>query len=138
MHAYLLEQAVALTQVARSAGGDDVLPDRLAPAAPRHDVIQGQPAPVLAAVDAAPAVAREERPPRDLPLHRAWHPHVLDEPDHMRPGIGVARRAERLVELLEHLGLALEHEDVRPSHGRHVQWLVARVEDENLRHDSKM
>ena len=73
----------------------------------------------------------------DLPLHRPGHTHVLHEPDHVRPLEGVAGRAERLVELLEHLGLALEHEHVCTTHGCDVQWLVARVQDEYLRHSQK-
>ena len=53
--------------------------------------------PARPAVDAAPAVAGEQRPARDLSLLRARHADVLDEPDHVRPrervGRGVQRRA---------------------------------------------
>src|SRR5205807_6884985 len=109
----LLEQAVPLLQVARGAGRDHVLPHGIASAAPRHDVVEREPAAGRAAVDTTPTVAREERPPGDLALHGPRHLHVLHEPDHVRPGIRVARRPEWLVELLEHLGLALEDEHVR-------------------------
>ena len=40
----VLEQPVALAQVARRAGGDDVLPDRLAALRARDDVVERQPA----------------------------------------------------------------------------------------------
>ena len=51
-----------------------------------HDVVESQPAGGGAAVDAAPAVTGEQRAPGDLPLDRARHADVLDEPDHVRPG----------------------------------------------------
>ena len=132
LHRDLLEEAVALLEVAGRARGDDVLPDGIAPAAARDDVVEREPPVRRAAVDATPAVAREEGASRDLPLHGAGHAHVLHEPDHVRPLEGVAGRTERLVELLEHLGLALEHEHVCTTHGCDVQWLVARVQDEYL------
>jgi hypothetical protein len=49
----------------------------------------------------------------------------------------VAGGVQRLVEFFDHLGLTLEHEHIRPSHGRHVQRLIARVQDEHLGHSSK-
>ena len=57
------------------------------------DVVERQPARGRAAVDAAPAVTGEERAARDLALDRARHPDVLDEPDHVRPDVGVASRS---------------------------------------------
>ena len=128
----VLEQAVALAQVARRAGGDDVLPDRLAPLRARHDVVERQPAAGGAAVDAAPAVAREERAPRDLALDRARHADVLDEPDHVRPDEGVGRGAQALRQALEDLRLPLPHEHVRAPHRTDVERLVTCVQDENL------
>jgi hypothetical protein len=44
---------------------------------------------------------------------------------------------QRLVQLLEHLGLALEDEDVRAPDRADVQGLEARVQDENLLHFPK-
>ena len=70
VQARVLERAVALAQVARRAGGDDVLPDRLAALRARHHVVERQPAAGGAAVDAAPAVAGEQRAARDLALDR--------------------------------------------------------------------
>src|SRR4029450_11237295 len=125
-------EAVALAHVAGRAGGDDVLPDRPAAAATRHDVVERQAPRRGAAVHAAPAVPREQRPPPDAPLPGARPPDVLDEPDHMWPREGSRRGSERLLELLDHLGLALEHEDVRAANGGDVQWLVAGVEYKNL------
>jgi hypothetical protein len=80
------------------------------------------------------AVAGEERPARDLPLDGAWDADVVQEPDHVRPLKRVGRRAEGVVQLLEHLGLALEDEHVRAPHGADVERLEARVQDENLLH----
>ena len=114
------------------ARGDDVLPDRLAAAAARDDVVERQPAAADAAVDAAPAVAREERAARDLPLHAVRDADVGDQPDHVRPGNDVDADVSGRSSSLEHLRLALEHEHVRPPDGGHVQRLVARVQDENL------
>ena len=94
-HRRLLREAVALAQVAGGAGGDDVLPDRVAPAAAREDVVEGEPAAGRPAVDAAPVVAGEERPARDLALRRPRHADVLDEPDHVRPRERVGRRMQR-------------------------------------------
>ena len=131
-HRRLLREPVALAQVAGRAGGDDVLPHRVAAAAARDDVVECQPAAARAAVDAAPLVAGEQRASRDLPLRRARHPHVGDEPDHVRPREGVRRGAERQLVLLEHLRLPLEHEHVRAPHRAHVQRLVARIQDEDL------
>jgi hypothetical protein len=45
---------------------------------------------------------------------------------------------KRLVQLLDHLCFPLEHEHVGAADGRHVQWLVAGVEDENLLHLAEM
>src|SRR4029079_10065226 len=81
LHADLLERAVALPEVAGRAGGDDVLPDRLAALRARDDVVEGEPSARGAAVDAAPAVAGEEGAARDLPLDRPRHADVVDQPD---------------------------------------------------------
>src|SRR4051812_41367475 len=50
MHADLLGEAVSLLAVAGRAGGDDVLPDRLATPAPRDDVVDGEAGLVRSAV----------------------------------------------------------------------------------------
>ena len=97
-------------------------------------MVERQPARRAAAVDAAPAVSREQRTPGDLSLHSPRHADVRDQTDHMRPGIGVRSRVQRLVELLDHLGLALEHEHMRAPNAGDVQRLVARIQDENLLH----
>jgi hypothetical protein len=41
---------------------------------------------------------------------------------------------ERLVELLDHFGLSLEHEHVGTPHGSDIQRLVTRVQNQNLLH----
>ena len=61
MKARLLEQAVALLQVARRTRCDDVLPDGVAALRARDDVVEREPAARRAAVDAAPAIAGEQR-----------------------------------------------------------------------------
>ena len=75
----LLQRPVALAQVARRAGGDDVLPDRLAALRARDDVVERQAAVRRAAVRAAPAVASEQGPAGDLALDRARHAHVVEQ-----------------------------------------------------------
>src|SRR5436309_480630 len=70
LHRHLVRQPVSLTQVARRTRRDDVLPDGLAATTLRYDVIERQPPAGAAAVDATPIVTGEERPARDLPLHR--------------------------------------------------------------------
>src|SRR5918992_567466 len=101
-------------------------------------MVERQAPAVLAAVDAAPAVPGEQGPSRDLPLDGARHSNIGEEADHMRPGIRVARRAQGLSKLLDHLGLALEDEYVRTSDRADVQWLIARVQDKNVRHWRKI
>src|SRR6266508_6380747 len=134
LHAGFFECAVPLLVVARSAGRDDVLPDGFATPRSRHDVVQRQAPAGSPAVGAAPAVAGKECTAGDLALYRAWNPDIGDQPDHVWPGIGIRRGVQRLVELLDHLGLPLENEHVRATNGRHVKWLVARVQDENVLH----
>src|SRR5258708_4931735 len=134
VHADLLERAVALAQVAWGARGDDVLPDRLAALRARDHVVEREPAARGAAVDAAPAVPGEEGPSGDLALDRPGYPHVVDEPDHVRPDEGGGRGPERLGELLDDLGPAFVKEHVGAPNRAHVQRLVAGVQDENLLH----
>src|SRR6185295_19362517 len=98
------------------------------------DVVERQPAAGRAAVDAAPAVAGEEGAAGDLPLDRTGDADVVDQPDHVRPDEAAGRRAERLVEVLDHLGLALVEEDVGAPNRAHIQRLVTGVEDQNLLH----
>ena len=98
----------------------------------RDHVVERQPPGGGAAVDAAPAVTGEERAPRDLPLDRPRDADVLDEPDHVRPGVRVGRGAQGLGQALEDLGLALPDEHVRAPNRADVQRLVTRVQDEDL------
>src|ERR1051326_5524830 len=134
LHARLLQRPVALAQVARRAGGDDILPDGLAAFRTRDDGVEGQPAARGAAVHAAPAVPCEQRPPGDLPLDRPRHTDVGHEPDHVRPDEAARRRSQRLVEMLDHLRLALVDEHVRPPNRADVQRLVAGVQNEDMPH----
>src|SRR5262245_64003340 len=120
----LLERAVALAQVARRAGGDDVLPAGLAAARARDDVVERQARRGRAAVDAAPAVTGEERPPRDPPLDGTGDANVGEEPDHVRPAERAAGRAEWSVELFDDLRLPLPDQHVCTPHGTDVERLV--------------
>ena len=97
VHARLLEQAVALGEVAGRARRDDVLPRRVAAARARYHVVERQPATGRAAVHAAPAVPGEEHAPRDATLDGSWHAHVLQEPDHERAYERPLGGAQRLV-----------------------------------------
>src|SRR3954466_6299650 len=93
----LLQRSVPLAQIARCTGRDHVLPHRLAALRARDHVVERQPSRGRPAVDAAPAVAREEGATGDLPLDRPRHPDVLDEPDHMRPGEAAGGTSKRLL-----------------------------------------
>ena len=95
-HRRLLEQPVALAEIARRTRGDDVLPDRVAALRARDHVVERQPTGRRAAVDALPAVAGKERAPRDPPLDGPRHPHVLEEADHVRADERALGRSERL------------------------------------------
>src|SRR4029079_19102888 len=95
----------------------------------RNDVVEGQP-PRAPAVDATPAVTREERSARDLALHRARNADVVHEPDDVWPPKRVGGRAEWSIELLDDLCLPLVDEDVGTAQRAHVQRLIARVQNE--------
>src|SRR4051794_13125393 len=135
MHAHrqpdLLDETIGLVEVARSPGGDDFPPDGAAAAPAGDEVVERKP-PRRAAVDAAPAVTREEGAAGDLALDRPRHPDVVHEPDHVRPGEGRRGGAEWSLERLDHLRLALEHEHVRAPNRADVQRLIARVQNEYL------
>src|SRR3954447_2351247 len=134
LHAGLLQRPVALAQVARRAGGDDVFPDRLASLRPRNDVVERQAAAGGAAIHAPPAVPGEERAPRDLALDGARDANVVQQPDHVGPDEAAGRGAQGLVEPLDHLRLALVDEHVGTPHRTHVQRLIAGIQDENVLH----
>ena len=136
-HARLFEQTIALAMVARSAGGDHVLPDGGAPARPRDDVVERQPVSTRPAVRALPPVTREEDAARDSPGDTARNPDVRPEADHVRPLKARARGAERPVVALEDLRLALPDEYVRAAERTDVQGLVARIEDEDALHRAR-
>src|SRR5215218_9662504 len=61
VHVALLRQPVALAEVARAAGGADVVPGRAPAAGARHDVVEGEVLrrPPLATVLALESVAQE-------------------------------------------------------------------------------
>ena len=84
VHLDLAGQAVALAAVAGGAGGDDVLPDRLAAAAAGDDVVDGEAGLARAAVLAGPGVAGEDGAAGDLAaVGLARDPHVVDQADHV-------------------------------------------------------
>lgn len=136
-HARLLEETVALMVVARSARGDDVLPDGGAASRSRDDVVEREPVSGRAAIDALPIVAREEHAARDPPGHASGNADVRHEPDHVRPPKLRARRAERSIVGLQDLSLALPDEHVRTAKRADVQGLVTRVEDEDALHRAR-
>ena len=134
LHVHLVRQPVPLAEVARRAGGDDVLPGGVAALRARDHVVERQPPAARAAVDAAPAVTGEERAAGDLPLHHPRNADVVHEPDDVWPLERVRGRAKWSVELLDHLCLALEDEHVGAAQRAHVERLVTRIENENLLH----
>src|SRR6185295_20097168 len=104
VHPGLLGQAVALAAIARRAGGDDVLPARVAALGPRDDVVDGE-VRARAAVLAGPAVAREDGAPGDLaPVRVARDLHVADEPDDHRARHRRVFGAQLPLRVLEQLG----------------------------------
>ena len=136
-HARLLEETVALVVVARSARGDDVLPDGGAASRSRDDVVEREPVSGRAAVDALPIVAREEHAARDPPGDASGNADVCHEPDHVGPSKLHARRAERPIVALQDLCFALPDEHVRTAKRADVQGLVTRVEDEDALHRAR-
>src|SRR6186997_3288724 len=97
--------------VAGGARRDDVLPHRGPAARTGYDVVEREAVPLGAAVDAFPAVSREQHAPGDALRHAARHADVGDEPDHVRSREGRARGPERLPMALDHLRFALPDED---------------------------
>jgi hypothetical protein len=136
LHVHLVREAVALAQVARGAGGDDVLPRGVAALRAGNHVVEGEAPGRGAAVDTAPAVTGEQGAARDLSLHHARNPDIVDEPDDVWPLIRVSGRAKWSVQLLDHLCLALEDEDVGAAERAHIERLVTRIENENLLHSA--
>src|SRR5262249_30042837 len=132
MHASLAGEHAPLLAVARSAGGDDVLPHRLAAATSRDHVVDGQPRLRRAAVLTRPRIAREHRLAGDLaPMDVAGDADVGDEADHDRPLESHALGVELALAALDDLGLRLQDQHGRPADRAHVDRLVGRVEDED-------
>ena len=129
LHSSLLQRPVPFLVIAGRASRDDVLPDRFASAGSRDHVVEREPAGGRAAVDAPPAVSSKEGAARDLALNCSWDAHVGDQADHVRPRIGVRRGVQRLVELLDDLGLSLVHEHMGTPHGCDIERLVTRVQN---------
>src|SRR4029077_16794217 len=103
-------EAVALAAVAGGAGGDDVLPDRLAAARAGDDVVDGEAGFGRAAVLAGPGVAGEDGAAGDLAaVGLARDADVVDQTDHVGPlqrhVLGVQDVA---IPLLEQLRLFLQ------------------------------
>ena len=135
VHLDLARQAVALAAVAGRAGGDDVLPDRLAAAAAGDDVVDGEAGFARAAVLAGPGVAGEHGAAGDLAAVRlAGDPHVADQADHVgalhRHVLGV----DRALAALQQLGLLLEEQHSGASQRADVDRLIRRVEYEDACH----
>ncbi len=131
VHADLGGQPVALAQVARRAGGDDVVPRRAAAARARDHVVHGE-VRAGAAVLAVVAVAGEHGAARDLARLVARHAHEVDEPDHQRVGVVDRGAAQLAGRALQHLGLVLQHEHDRALQRADVDGLVGRVEHQDL------
>ncbi len=92
-HLRFRRRAPALAQVARRAGGDDILPCRPPAIGARHDVIERQVAMRRAAILAGEAIAQEQVEAREgRELRR---PHILLERDH-RGQLDRLRRAAHL------------------------------------------
>ena len=134
LHMGLVQQPVALPQVAGRTRGDDVLPDGSAAARTRNHVVKGQPAARRAAVDTTPAVTGKQRTPGDLPLNDARNSNVAQEPYDVRPRKPRRGRAKWSVEFFDHLRLPLIDEDVRAAQRAHIQRLKTGVQYQYLLH----
>src|SRR5512133_2467908 len=132
VHLDLAREPVSLAAVAARAGGDDVLPHRLAAAAARDHVVDGKARLARAAVLAGPGVTRQHRLAGDLAtVGVARDPHVGDQPDHHRAIEGEPLRVKRARGPLQSLRLCLQYKYGRAPHGTYVDRLEARVEDEH-------
>ena len=115
------------------AGGDDVLPHRLAAAAARDHVVDGEPGRLVAAVLAGVGVAGEHRLAGDLaPVDVARDAHVADQPDHARAGRASSRsECSAPSPFSSTSARRLQHQHRRAADRADVDRLVARVEDED-------
>jgi hypothetical protein len=86
---------------------------------PWHDVIDGQIAPLLAAVLTRVAVAHEDLAARQAHLRPRTLDHV-DQTDDRGSGEGFDGRAEEALGMLQYLRLALVYEDEGASSVAHV------------------
>src|SRR5690349_9172736 len=131
VHVDLLGQAVALAAVAGGAGGDDVLPDRLAAPTAGDDVVDREAGLAGAAVLAGPGVAGEDGAAGDLaPVRFARDAHVVDEADHVRPLHRHVLGMDRPLAPLEQLRLFLQEQHGSPSQRANVDRLIRCVEYE--------
>src|SRR3954447_18450618 len=138
MHPDLAGQAVALAAVAGRAGGDDVLPDRLAAATAGDDVVDGEPGLARAAVLAGPGVAGEHRPPGDLAaVCLARDPHVADEADHVGTLDRHPLRVQGALAALQEFGLLLEKQDSGSPQRADVDRLIRCIEYEYSWHRAR-
>ena len=97
-------------------------------------MIERQPNGTGAAVHALPSVSGKQGATRDPPLHRAGNAHVLEKADHMRAEKRALGRPQRLRVMLDDLGPALPHKNVRAPIRAHVERLVACIQDEDMVH----
>ena len=127
-HFRLDGRAAALAVVAGVAGRDEVLPIVRAPTMLRHDVVEGERAASTSTVLTALVVARKylaagQARTRERPLD------VVVEADHGGClEIALFGGVDRLRATFEHLGLAVEDQHERTSHGADVQRFVILVQ----------
>jgi len=126
-------RAIALVHVATQAGRGDVVPAVAAAAAAGHHVIDREAFALAAAVLAAVPIAMEhvaagegQGPER--------YPHKLPQADHGGQGQAGAQLAAG--QMLQLLGLALEHHHAGPPPAGDVQRLVGRIQNQNRAHGS--
>jgi hypothetical protein len=131
----VLEEPVALAQIAAAAGGHDVVPAVHAASAARDDVVEGlgRARAVLALV----LVADEHRPPAQRHVALVGDPDELAEPDDRRHLDHEPLGVERDARLVDDLGLVGEDEHGRPPTRDDAEGLIGDVEHEGPAHGAE-
>jgi len=128
----LEEVSVGLHVVAAAAGRHHVVPDVLAPAAARDDVVDA--GCDATAVHAPAPVTGEQRPPGKRNGPPIGNPDESLEPDHAGCGDSDGRAVHIGAGFLQGDSLVLQDEDERAAKRYDAEWLVRRVEDQDVRH----
>ena len=131
-HPRLGWRAVALSGIAGLAGGDEILPALLATARFRNDVVERE-----FGLPASAVLTPEPVPPEEIfPTQRGapvLDPHEDGQPHDARQRIALLHRADAMLRMAgDHHRLAAEEQQHGVAGVADAQWLVTRVEYQNL------